>query len=389
MLLLTVLAALVVPAGTAAARPGPPPGPPQRYIVVLHDFADPAAVAADHSRRFSADPSRIYRHAVKGYAAAVPPGMVRAIADDHRVRLVELDGEARTAETQSGATWGLDRIDQRALPLNTRFAYTGNGGGVRAYVIDTGIRFSHREFGGRAVSGPDYIDNDGSADDCDGHGTHVAGTLGGATYGVAKSVQIVPVRVLNCSGSGPWSGVISGIDWVTADHRARLAHAASLPAPQPPVASVANMSLGGGGMTSVDEAIQGSIAAGVSYAVAAGNDSRDACNFSPARVPAAMTVGASKKTDRKASFSNWGACVDWFAPGYGITSAAKSSDTSTTTLNGTSMASPHAAGVAALYLQANPGKTPAEVAKALYDLTSKGKVTYAKTANNHLLYTNL
>jgi subtilisin family serine protease len=220
---------------------------------------------------------------------------------------------------------------------------------VKAYVIDTGIRFSHTQFGGRAVTGYDAIDG-GSADDCNGHGTHVAGTIGGSTYGVAKSVQLVGVRVLNCSGSGSTSGVIAGVDWVTGNHAAGQA-------------AVANMSLGGGASSALDSAVQRSINDGVSYAVAAGNGDflgrqQNACNYSPARVAAAMTISATDSSDRKASWANYGSCVDWFAPGVSITSAWHSSITATRTISGTSMATPHTAGVAALYLQSNPSASP-------------------------------
>ncbi|HEX2065103.1 MAG TPA: S8 family peptidase, partial [Acidimicrobiales bacterium] len=271
---------------------------------------------------------------------------------------------------------GLDRIDQRSLPLRGTFSYNGTGASVTAYVIDSGIRLSHSEFGGRAVTGPDYVDNDGSADDCDGHGTHVAGTIGGSTYGVARGVRLVAVRVLDCAGKGTWSGVIAGIDWVTAHHGASEL-------------AVANVSLGGGAMTSVDAAVRGSIADGVSYAVSAGNSSQDACKFSPARVAEAMTIGATTKSDRRSTYSNYGSCLDWFAPGDGITSAGVAGDTATATMSGTSMATPHTAGVAALYLQANPGASPAQVRAGLYALTTKYKVSLAKTSNNHLLYSSL
>ncbi len=250
---------------------------------------------------------------------------------------------------------------------------------MRAYIIDTGIRLTHSDFGGRAVSGYDSVDG-GSADDCNGHGTHVAGTVGGTTYGVAKGVRLVGVRVLDCGGSGTWSGVIAGIDWATADH------AAGAPA-------VANMSLGGGANTAVDDAVRRSVADGISYAIAAGNGNvagiaQDACKSSPARVAEAMTIGATDRTDKKTSWSNYGKCIDWFAPGLGITSAWYESDTQTKTISGTSMATPHTAGVAALYLQGNPTATSQQVRDALYAATTKGVVTSSKTANNHLLFTD-
>jgi subtilisin family serine protease len=282
--------------------------------------------------------------------------------------------------TEANATWGIDRIDQHNLPLSTTYTYTNTGAGVTAYIIDTGIRFDHSEFGGRAVSGFDAVTSGGNAADCNGHGTHVSGTVGGATYGVAKGVRLVAVRVLGCTGSGSTSGVIAGIDWVTSNH------ATGQPA-------VANMSLGGSASTALDNAVRNSIADGVSYAIAAGNGNQggiaqDACKYSPARVAEAMTIGATDKTDRKASWSNYGNCVDWFAPGVSITSAWYTSTTATNTISGTSMATPHTTGVAALYLQTNPGASPQQVRDALYANTTKGVVTSSKTTNNHLLFTS-
>jgi len=278
--------------------------------------------------------------------------------------------------TQSNATWGLDRIDQRALPLNQTYSYDTTGFGVTAYIIDTGINANHTEFGGRANWGYDFVDDDAVATDCNGHGTHVAATVGGNTYGVAKGVSLVAVRVLDCGGSGATSGVIAGIDWVTAN--------AIKPA-------VANMSLGGGASNSLDTAVRNSIAEGVSYAVAAGNGNflgiaQNACNYSPARVAEAMTIGATNNTDTRASWSNYGDCVDWFAPGVSITSAWYTSDTATNTISGTSMATPHTTGVAALYLQAHSTASPQEVREALFAAATKAVVLNSKTVNNHLLY---
>src|SRR4051795_1913856 len=338
LLVAIAIASLVAmaPPGVAAAGDGP-------YIVVLKDSA--ATSMRDtraHLKRHGVSPTQVYDHALHGYAARLNGGQLRSLRDDPTVAMVVSDGIAAIDDTETDATWGLDRIDQHKLPLSGTFSYTNTGAGVTAYVIDTGIRTSHVEFGGRARSGWDFVDNDADASDCNGHGTHVAGTIGGGTYGVAKGVGLVAVRVLGCGGSAPWSVVIAGIDFVTADHQAG----------EP---AVANMSLGGGANIALDLAVKNSIADGVAYAVAAGNSNAQACQFSPARVPEAMTSGASTINDAKASFSNWGSCMDWFAPGQSITSAWGTSDTATNTISGTSMASPHTAGVAALFLQTSPG----------------------------------
>jgi aqualysin 1 len=246
--------------------------------------------------------------------------------------------------TQSNPPWGLDRIGQRNLPLNAGYSYTTTGAGVNVYVIDTGIRRTHAQFGGRAFAGFDAFG--GNTNDCNGHGTHVAGTIGGSTFGVAKGVRLFAVRVLSCSGSGSTSGVIAGVDWVTANHI------------DP---AVANMSLGGGMSTALDTAVRNSIGAGVTYSIAAGNSDTNASNSSPARVAEAITVGATTRNDVRSSFSNFGSVVDIFAPGSSIQSAWITSDTASATLSGTSMAAPHVAGVAARFKQSNPSASPATV----------------------------
>jgi subtilisin family serine protease len=359
---------------------------PGQYIVVLKDQgSSPEGVASFIAMNPTGEVIHTYTRALRGFAARLTPTELDALRNDPAVDYVEQDQVMRIVATQSPATWGLDRTDQRALPLSNSYTYSNTGSGVHSYIVDTGILLGHTEFTGRIGNGFDAVTAGGNANDCNGHGTHVAGTVGGTTYGIAKSTTLHPVRVLNCSGSGTNSGVIAGVDWVTANH--------VKPA-------VANMSLGGGASTALDDAVNRSISAGVSYSVAAGNGNQggrqqDACNYSPARVPAAITIGATNSSDAKASWSNYGPCVDFFAPGVSITSAwhnnsygGSSSTSGTRTISGTSMAAPHVAGVAALYLQSNPGASPATVRDALYANTTKGIVTNSSTANNHLLYSN-
>jgi subtilisin family serine protease len=377
-LVLACAAAAVLALAVSGAAGARTTGPTwSTYIVTLRPAAgDSHAAAADASHRFGGRVSYVYSNALSGFAITLPDAAAARLAADPHVQSVELDGVVTADTTQVGATWGLDRIDQHLRPLSGTYAYTSTGAGVTAYIIDTGIRFSHSEFGGRATSGFDAVDG-GSADDCNGHGTHVAGTVGGSTYGVAKGVQLVAVRVLDCNGSGTWSGVIAGIDWVTGNHQA--GHPA-----------VANMSLGGGANSAVDAAVRNSIAGGVAYAIAAGNGNRggkaqDACTTSPARVTEAMTVSATDSSDTKPRWANTGTCVDWFAPGVSITSSWNTSDTATNTISGTSMATPHTTGVAALYLQTTPAATPQQVRDALAANATPGVVTSAGSGTPNLL----
>ena len=349
---------------------------PGRYVVVLHgsQVSTANAVAREVVAAHGGKVHHTYGTALSGFAATLPAAAVEELRRNPRVAYVAQDGKVRKSTTQTGATWGLDRIDQRTLPLNTTYTYTPTGAGVRVYVLDTGILTAHTQFGGRASVGADFIGDGYNGQDCDGHGTHVAGTIGSTTYGVAKAAQLVAVRVLDCYGDGTWSGVIAGVDWVTAN--------AQKPA-------VANMSLGGGLYAPLNTAVQTSIASGVVYAVAAGNESSDACGVSPASTPNALTVGSTTSTDVRSSFSNWGSCVDLFAPGSNITSTWHSGTTATNTISGTSMASPHVAGVAALYLQGSPTATPATVAAQILASSTSGRVTDPVGSPNRLLFSLL
>jgi len=332
------------------------------YIVVLKpasaEAANVPAGSRSLARRYGGRVLADYSAAVRGFQANLTALQARRLAAHPAVDFVEQDATVRLADTQTGPVWGLDRIDQTSLPLSKTYTYR-SAAGVTAYVLDTGVRIGHKDFGGRASHGRDFIDNDATAQDCNGHGTHVAGTIGGRTYGVAKDVKIVGVRVLDCRGSGSYSAIIAGVDWVTRN--------AVKPA-------VANMSIGGPASSALNSAVAKSIAAGITYAVAAGNENRNACASSPASAPNAITVGATDSSDTRASFSNYGSCLDVFAPGVKITSTGASSDTATTMMSGTSMASPHVAGAAALVASAHPDWSPAQITAALVARASKDKV---------------
>ena len=345
---------------------------PGAYIVVFKSsLPDPAAKARALVAQHGGTLRFTYTSAIKGFAADLPAKAVDALRRNPNVAYVEADQAVELFDTESApSSWGLDRVDQRKLPLSATYTYTATGAGVSVYIIDTGIRTSHVEFGGRAVGAYSSVKGKASTDDCHGHGTHVAGTVGGSTYGIAKGVKLYAVRVLDCDGSGSYSAVIAGIDWVTA-HR-------QLPA-------VANMSLGGGKSQPLNDAVRGSIAAGVTYAVAAGNSNYDACSFSPASTPEALTVGATTRQDAQAYYSNWGTCVDLYAPGDSITSAWNTSDTASAIKRGTSMAAPHVAGAAALYLETHPLASPANVASALSATATQAQITNVGAGSPNLL----
>lgn len=363
------------PSGQGANHPfGASQAIADRYIVVFKDsVANPAAEAAGLTRAAGGRLHHAYSTAIKGFAATLPAAALQGLRNNPSVAYIEQDQTVSlTTDVQSGATWGLDRIDETYRVLDSYYHYNATGAGVNAYIIDTGIRADHVEFTGRVLTGTSTVGDINGTNDCNGHGTHVSGTVGGTTWGVAKDVTLTPVRVLDCKGSGSWSGVIAGVDWV-ANNRV-------LPA-------VANMSLGGGFSSSVNAAVAGAVAKGVTMVVAAGNSNANACNYSPASEPTALTVGATTNTDARASYSNYGSCVDLFAPGSSITSAWNTSATDINTISGTSMASPHVTGVAALVSQANATASPAAIGNFIVTHANVDMVSSAGSGSpNRLLY---
>jgi len=360
---------------------------PGEYIVVLKEQAarlaheqrsslpSTAQVAESMARAYGLNTQHTYTHVLRGFAArANDKALVKLLLDD-RVAYVEENGVVSISQTtQPNATWGLDRVDQRDLPLSGNYVYDTNASNVRAYIIDTGVLASHNDFGGRVLSGYTAINDGRGSNDCNGHGTHVAGIIGGESYGVAKNATLVPVRVLDCNASGALSKILSGIDYVTGR---------ALDEPHP---AVANLSLSNGMSSLMDQAIKNSIDSGVTYVVAAGNFGYDACFFSPGRLPEAITVGATTVTDQALSFSNDGPCVDLWAPGADIVSAFNRSDTDSLSITGTSASAPHVAGIAANLLVQDPALSPAEVHQLIVDHATATGTPFGPDSNDLLAY---
>ncbi|WP_406672520.1 S8 family serine peptidase [Natronospira sp.] len=357
---------------------------PGSYIVVLNDdvsgVQNVGATAQSLASEVGFDVGREFSTAIQGFTVETgqrgfqSTEALKRLAADPRVDFVEADRQIWLQETvQDGATWGLDRIDQRDLPLDNQYVYDADGSGVEVYIIDTGINTSHQDFGGRVAGGVNTVDNDGIGD-CNGHGTHVASSAAGSTYGVAKNADLYSVRVFGCSGGTTTQAILDGIDWAVSNM--------SGPA-------VANLSLGGGASQALDNAVNNGASAGMTMVVAAGNENQNACNVSPARADQAFTVGSTTSNDSRSNFSNWGSCVDIFAPGSDITAAWHTSNSATNTISGTSMAAPHVAGVAALYLGENPSASPAQVESALVGEATEGRISGVNGSPNLLLYSRV
>lgn len=372
-------AAFLVPSTTegrkSKLRVGSQPVP-NRYIVVLNptalrsEDASPESSAQRLAAEFGSSVDKVFSHALEGFTAEMTAETAEAMSGDPNVLFVEQDSYISVNATQNNAPWGLDRVDQRNVPLNTAYNYVKTGAGVNVYVVDTGIRTTHSEFGGRASNVYDSMYDGQNGNDCHGHGTHVAATIGGANYGVAKNVRLYGVRVLGCNGIGTVATAVEGIDWITANKVSP---------------AVVNMSMGTTASALLDYVVQSAISSGANFVVAAGNGNSDACQVSPARVPTAITVGASDQVDVKAPFSNFGSCVDLFAPGVGITSAWNWNDSASFVASGTSMASPHVAGAVALYLQDNPYATPAQVSSALLGEATNGQMSPMSDGSPNLM----
>ena len=373
--LITTLSAIVlltVPfSGIASAAQDDSEG---TYIIVLKSANDIDGKEKQIAQMGGRTEKR-FTNAINGLSVKIKHKDANQLRSEPNVLAVELDQPMFALDTQTPTpSWGLDRTDQRALPLSNSFTASAYGAGVDVYVVDTGVSTTHTDFSGRLRSGFSAINDGRGSNDCNGHGTHVAGTAAGTTYGVAKAASIIPVRVLDCAGSGTNTGVIAGLDWVIANHNAG-------------VPAVANMSLGGGASFALDTAVQNAINDGVVMAVAAGNSNANACNYSPARAANAITVGATERTDVRASYSNFGTCLDIFAPGSGITSAWIGGTSATNSISGTSMASPHVAGVAAVLLDRYPTSTPADITSMLRSSATPNVVLSAGTGSpNYLLY---
>ncbi|MFD3929083.1 S8 family peptidase [Streptomyces sp. NPDC058614] len=372
---LTALPAQAAPAKGTVLAAGSPTAVKDSYIITLKKTAGFKASSSEGKElinEYGGTVKKTFGAALNGYTATLSADEAARLAADPSVATVEQNQTVHlTDTTQTSAPWGLDRIDQAALPLSTTYTYPDTAGtGVTAYVIDTGVRITHTQISGRAAYGYDAVEGDSVAQDGNGHGTHVATTIAGTTYGVAKKANIVAVRVLDNAGSGTTAGVIAGINWVTSNHSGP---------------SVANMSLGGSASTTLDTAVANSIASGVTYAIAAGNSNANASSYSPARVATAITVGATTSTDARASYSNYGSVLDIFAPGSSILAGYNTSDTATATLSGTSMATPHVAGAAAIYLASHTSATPAQVSAALVAGATSNVVTSPGTGSPNKL----